>query len=100
MKFFFSGKENKIIDYMTQQYKLFPHIGTVFALHFGADWLWTVYNNVTSEMEGGDLERLPEVSYNTVSLIADVITVIQAYGEVCIMVGGSCKISFSLPIAF
>jgi len=31
------------------------------AYKFAASWLWDVYNEVTSELELGDLERLPEV---------------------------------------
>lgn len=49
------------MDYVTQQYKLFPCIATCFAMRFSAGWLWEMYNNVTSELEAGDLERLPEV---------------------------------------
>lgn len=49
------------MDYRTQQVKLFPNIAAVFCFRFAALWLWNMYNNVTSELEGGDLERLPEV---------------------------------------
>lgn len=49
------------MEYQTQQYKLFPAIATVFALNFSASWLWDVYNSVSSELEHGDLEKLPEV---------------------------------------
>lgn len=31
------------------------------AYKFAASWLWEVYNNVTSELEQGNLEQLPEV---------------------------------------
>ncbi|PSN37344.1 putative peroxisomal acyl-coenzyme A oxidase 1 [Blattella germanica] len=52
--------EPQIMDYLTQQYKLFPNLATCFALRFNANWLWNMYNNVTSELEEGDLDRLPE----------------------------------------
>ncbi|XP_049804071.1 probable peroxisomal acyl-coenzyme A oxidase 1 [Schistocerca nitens] len=54
-------REPQIIDYVTQQYKLFPNIALYFALRFSANWLWEMYNSVTSELESGDLERLPEL---------------------------------------
>uniref|UniRef100_A0A1B6GE28 Acyl-coenzyme A oxidase n=1 Tax=Cuerna arida TaxID=1464854 RepID=A0A1B6GE28_9HEMI len=54
-------KEPQIIDYRTQQYKLFPSIATSLAMLFSANWLWDMYNNVNSELEQGDLERLPEL---------------------------------------
>lgn len=53
--------ESQIIDYMTQQYKLFPILATYFALTTAADWIWDMYNNVTAELHQGELERLPEL---------------------------------------
>lgn len=58
---FYSEPEPQIIDYVTQQYKLFPLISTYFAFQYSATWLWNVYNNVTSELEAGQLESLPEL---------------------------------------
>lgn len=49
------------MDYVTQQYKLFPAIATVFAIKSSATWLWDVYNNVTKDLDQGDLDKLPEV---------------------------------------
>jgi acyl-CoA oxidase len=59
--FSFSEPEPQIIDYLTQQYKLFPNLAACFALRFNAIWLWNMYNCVTAELEDGDLDRLPEV---------------------------------------
>lgn len=59
--FFFSEPEPAIIDYVTQQYKLFPNIATCFAFQYAATWLWDTYNNVTGELETGNLGNLPEV---------------------------------------
>lgn len=53
--------EPQIMDFKTQQYKLYPNIATVYCFRMVADWLWTLYNNVTAELEGGTLDRLPEV---------------------------------------
>ncbi|XP_017768288.1 PREDICTED: probable peroxisomal acyl-coenzyme A oxidase 1 [Nicrophorus vespilloides] len=53
--------ETQIMDYITQQYKLFPNIATFFAYSYVAKWLWEYYNNVTGELEAGILDRLPEL---------------------------------------
>ncbi|XP_060516308.1 probable peroxisomal acyl-coenzyme A oxidase 1 [Cylas formicarius] len=53
--------EPQIIDFVTQQHKLFPNIATCFAFQHSATWLWDVYNNVTSELETGQLDNLPEL---------------------------------------
>lgn len=49
------------MDYVTQQNKLFPYIATCYAFQFVANWLWDVYNNITNELESGQLDNLPEV---------------------------------------
>lgn len=53
--------EAQIIDYITQQYKLFPHISSYFAFRYCATWIWDMYNNVSSELEAGQLDQLPEL---------------------------------------
>lgn len=56
-----SEPEPQILDYVTQQHKLFIGIAAVHAFKLSAEWLWNMYNNVTAELDAGDLERLPEV---------------------------------------
>lgn len=58
---FFRGPETQIIDYITQQYKLFPSLATCFALSMASGSIWELYNNVNAELDQGELERLPEV---------------------------------------
>lgn len=53
--------EPQILDYRTQQYKLFPSLATSFAFRFTANWLWNLYNEVNVELEKGTLGRLPEL---------------------------------------
>ncbi|XP_046830234.1 probable peroxisomal acyl-coenzyme A oxidase 1 [Vespa crabro] len=53
--------ESQIIDYMTQQYKLFPNLAMYFAIITSANWIWNMYNNVSAELHQGELERLPEL---------------------------------------
>ncbi|KAJ2940652.1 hypothetical protein O0L34_g14759 [Tuta absoluta] len=53
--------EPQILDYLTQQHKLFVGIASVHAFRLSAEWLWQMYNNVTAELESGDMDRLPEL---------------------------------------
>jgi acyl-CoA oxidase len=57
----FREPEPQILDYRTQQHKLFPFLAASFAYGFVGKWLSNMHNEVISELEGGDLERLPEV---------------------------------------
>jgi len=54
--------EPQILDYRTQQYKLFPYLAASFAERYAGSRLWKMFTDVVSELEGGDLERLPEVN--------------------------------------
>ena len=60
---YFREPEPQILEYRTQQYKLLPNLATAFAIRQSAYFAWKMYNDVVSELEGGDLERLPEVKY-------------------------------------
>ncbi|OAD59251.1 putative peroxisomal acyl-coenzyme A oxidase 1 [Eufriesea mexicana] len=51
--------EVQILDYVTQQYKIFPHVAACFAFKISANWIWDMYNNVTGNQEG--LNQLPEL---------------------------------------
>nr|CAI5843398.1 unnamed protein product [Callosobruchus analis] len=53
--------EPQILDFVTQQYKLFPNIASCFAFQYAATWLWDTYNNITEELETGQLDNLPEL---------------------------------------
>lgn len=55
-------REPQILDYQTQQYKLFPIIATSLAYKFTAKWLWEKYHIVTSNLVRGDVNQLPEVN--------------------------------------
>ncbi|XP_037035975.1 probable peroxisomal acyl-coenzyme A oxidase 1 [Bradysia coprophila] len=54
-------KEVQVIDHVTQQYKVFPNIAKVVIFQLTADYIWNLYNQVTSELDKGQLERLPEL---------------------------------------
>ncbi|XP_008552006.1 probable peroxisomal acyl-coenzyme A oxidase 1 [Microplitis demolitor] len=62
--------ECQIIDFVTQQYKLFPHLASCFSFVLSADWIWEMYNNVSAELHHGELERLPELHALTCCLKA------------------------------
>ncbi|KAL1492606.1 hypothetical protein ABEB36_010843 [Hypothenemus hampei] len=75
--------ETQILDYVTQQYKLFPNIATAFAFQFSANWLWNVYNDVSSQLETGNLDNLPEL-HATSCVLKAVSTADAAFGvETC-----------------
>lgn len=57
-------QEVQVIDHVTQQYKVFPNIAKVVIFQLTADYIWNLYNQVTSELDKGQLERLPEVHFN------------------------------------
>ncbi|XP_045524900.1 probable peroxisomal acyl-coenzyme A oxidase 1 [Pieris brassicae] len=53
--------ETQILDYITQQHKVFISIATAHALRVTANKLWDTFNTVTEELGGGNLNRLPEL---------------------------------------
>ncbi|XP_028031476.1 probable peroxisomal acyl-coenzyme A oxidase 1 isoform X1 [Bombyx mandarina] len=53
--------ECQIIDFLTQQHKLFIGIATCHALKMTATKLWDTFNEVQQQLRGGNLERLPEL---------------------------------------
>ncbi|KAM3958975.1 acyl-coenzyme A oxidase 1 [Aphomia sociella] len=53
--------EPQILDYVTQQHKLFIGIATSHAYSITAKWLTNLYFNVTNELNAGNLDNLPEL---------------------------------------
>ena len=54
--------EPQIMDHITQQNKLFPNIARAVVFKLTFDYILNMYNEVTSELNAGNLDRLPEVS--------------------------------------
>lgn len=52
--------EPQIMDYLTQQHKLFICIATAHALQFSSNWLWRSFSAVLAEMKHGNTDTLPE----------------------------------------
>ncbi|XP_076759587.1 acyl-coenzyme A oxidase 1 [Xylocopa sonorina] len=53
--------EVQILDYVTQQYKIFPHLAACMAFKVAANLIWDMYNKVTSDLDNGELDELPEL---------------------------------------
>ncbi|XP_058828522.1 probable peroxisomal acyl-coenzyme A oxidase 1, partial [Topomyia yanbarensis] len=53
--------EVQVIDHLTQQGKLLPLVAKAIALKLAADNLWQMYQETTSELDSGNLNRLPEL---------------------------------------
>jgi acyl-CoA oxidase len=62
--------EVQILDFVTQQYKLFPLIATSYALRFTARNLIRIYTTTISEMEQGNMDLLPELHGTSAGLKA------------------------------
>nr|KAF6473068.1 acyl-CoA oxidase 2 [Rousettus aegyptiacus] len=56
-----SDPEAKILDYQTQQHKLFPQLAAAYALHFLANSVLEFFNNSYSAILGRDFSLLPEL---------------------------------------
>ncbi|KAJ8321687.1 hypothetical protein KUTeg_000158 [Tegillarca granosa] len=64
------GDELQIIDYQTQQQKLFTQLANVYALWLAAKQLIIIYDNIASQREKGDFSELPQLHALTTSLKA------------------------------
>lgn len=59
--YFYRGEEAQIIDYQTQQYRLFPLLATSYAMYFAGRFMYDFYLKTTAEIEGGNLDSMPQV---------------------------------------
>ncbi|ETE62771.1 Peroxisomal acyl-coenzyme A oxidase 1 [Ophiophagus hannah] len=55
------GPEPQILDYQTQQYKLFPLLATAYAFYFVGAYMKDTYHRITGNIQDGDLSELPEL---------------------------------------
>ncbi|XP_049873576.1 probable peroxisomal acyl-coenzyme A oxidase 1 isoform X1 [Pectinophora gossypiella] len=53
--------EPQILDYITQQHKLFICIATAHALQLTGSWLWRTFTKVLADMRSGNTDNLPEL---------------------------------------
>ncbi|KAI3889891.1 hypothetical protein MKX03_017814 [Papaver bracteatum] len=62
------GPETQVIDYKTQQSRLFPLLATAFAYRFVGEWLSWLYTDVTQRLQANDFSTLPEAHACTAGL--------------------------------
>ncbi|KAF6165999.1 hypothetical protein GIB67_012896 [Kingdonia uniflora] len=62
------GPETQVIDYKTQQNKLFPLVVTAYAYRFVGEWLKWLYTDVTQRLQANDFSTLPEAHACTAGL--------------------------------
>ncbi|KAI8497361.1 Peroxisomal acyl-coenzyme A oxidase 1 [Branchiostoma belcheri] len=53
--------EPQVLDYVTQQYKLFPNLAAAYAFWLTGQTMMSVYNKSSSQIEKGDISVLPEL---------------------------------------
>lgn len=89
----FSSKEGmpetQVLNYMTQQQRLFPLLASTYAFQFAAQWVRWLYEDIQSRLQKNDFSTLPEVHACTAGLKA-LMTSVTAVGiEQCrLMCGG------------
>ncbi|VVC95917.1 unnamed protein product [Leptidea sinapis] len=94
--------ECQILDYFTQQHKLFIAIATCHAIRISANKLWETYNAFNEELEAGSLEKLPELHALACCLKAvctsDSTTLIERCRLAC--GGHGYMLSSNLPLTY
>lgn len=62
--------EVQVLNYVTQQHRLFPLLAAVYAFQFAAHWLRLLYEDVQKRLRENDFSTLPEVHACTSGLKA------------------------------
>ncbi|THG08478.1 hypothetical protein TEA_020865 [Camellia sinensis var. sinensis] len=62
------GPETQVIDYKTQQSRLFPLLASAYAFRFVGEWLKWLYMDVTQKLQANDFSTLPEAHACTAGL--------------------------------
>uniref|UniRef100_A0A8D1JD06 Acyl-coenzyme A oxidase n=1 Tax=Sus scrofa TaxID=9823 RepID=A0A8D1JD06_PIG len=80
--------EPQILDYQTQQYKLFPFLATAYAFQFVGAYIKETYHRINENIRQGDLSGLPELHALTAGLKAFTSWTANAAIEACRMACG------------
>ncbi|XP_067403689.1 peroxisomal acyl-coenzyme A oxidase 1 isoform X2 [Emydura macquarii macquarii] len=80
--------EPQILDYQTQQYKLFPLLAAAYAFQFVGAYMKKTYHRITDGINQGDLSELPELHALTAGLKAFTSWTANAGIEECRMACG------------
>lgn len=59
---FHRGVEPQVLDFQTQQQKLFPWLASAYAYWFAGESMLRQHQTITAQIEKGDVEALPEVN--------------------------------------
>ncbi|THU61258.1 hypothetical protein C4D60_Mb07t21400 [Musa balbisiana] len=92
--------ETQVIDYKTQQSRLFPLLASAYAFRFVGEWLKWLYRDVTERLQANDFSTLPEAHACTAglkSLTTSVTAIASLTYTVCnlsITVFQSCLIHY------
>ncbi|KAL6985961.1 acyl-coenzyme A oxidase [Sarracenia purpurea var. burkii] len=62
------GPEIQVIDYKTQQSRLFPLLASAYAFRFVGEWLNWLYRDVIQRLQANDFSTLPEAHACTAGL--------------------------------
>nr|AQZ55555.1 acyl-CoA-oxidase-1 [Mangifera indica] len=62
------GAETQVIDYKTQQNRLFPLLASAYAFRFVSEWLKWLYTDVMQRLQANDFSTLPEAHACTAGL--------------------------------
>ncbi|VFV45951.1 peroxisomal acyl-coenzyme a oxidase [Lynx pardinus] len=80
--------EPQILDFQTQQYKLFPLLATAYAFQFVGAYMKETYHRINEDIGQGDLSELPELHALTAGLKAFTSWTTNAAIEACRMACG------------
>ncbi|KGL78376.1 Peroxisomal acyl-coenzyme A oxidase 1, partial [Tinamus guttatus] len=80
--------EPQVLDYQTQQYKLFPLLAAAYAFHFVGTYIKDTYRRISGDIIEGDLSELPELHALTAGLKAFTTWIANAGIEECRMACG------------
>ncbi|KAJ2940647.1 hypothetical protein O0L34_g14754 [Tuta absoluta] len=94
--------EPQILDYLTQQHKLFIAIASSHAFSITAKWLWNLYHKVSEELQAGNLDHLPELHSLACCLKAVSTMDVSAMVERCRLAcgGHGYMMSSNLPLIY
>uniref|UniRef100_A0A671YGZ3 Acyl-coenzyme A oxidase n=1 Tax=Sparus aurata TaxID=8175 RepID=A0A671YGZ3_SPAAU len=77
--------EPQILDFQTQQYKLFPLLATAYAFIFVGQYMKDTYSRISGDINQGDFSELPELHALSAGLKAFTTWTANAAIEVCRM---------------
>ncbi|XP_015254595.1 PREDICTED: peroxisomal acyl-coenzyme A oxidase 1 isoform X1 [Cyprinodon variegatus] len=77
--------EPQILDYQTQQYKLFPLLAMAYAFTFVGQYMTEIYHRISEDINRGDFSQLPELHALSAGLKAFTTWEANSAIEVCRM---------------